>query len=98
MSSEEDGFLEECPPCERLLTYQPITPAAQTMRMAIRLKSVAWRRVVGLRCVRAGGSEALGASRRGTTGERWLAETVLERRERSGFGASRPVRSVASPT
>ncbi len=46
----------------------------------------------------AGGSEGLGASRRGTTGERWLAETVLERRSRSSDEARRPVRSVASPT
>jgi hypothetical protein len=65
--------------------------------MAMRLKSVAWRRVVGLMAVIAGRSDGLGASRRGTTGERWLAETVEERRERSMVGTRRPVRSFASP-
>lgn len=63
----------------------------------MRLKSVACRRVVGLALAMDGGSEGLGASRRGTTGERWLAETVEERRSRSMVAARRPVRSLASP-
>ncbi len=52
---------------------------------------------MGLIALIAGGSEGLGVSRRGTTGERWLAETVEERRERSMVGARRPVCSFASP-
>lgn len=46
----------------------------------------------------AGGSEGLGASRRGMTGERWVAEMAEPRRSRSMLGERSPVRSVGSPT
>lgn len=61
--------------------YQPITPAEQTMTMEKRLKSVAWRRVVG-------SLAGAGEDCKGTAGERWEAETEvsdkkLERRSLS---------------
>lgn len=68
-------------------SHQPSTPAAQTMSTANRLNKMAWRRVVGLEFLIAGGSLTFGASSKGTTGERWWDDTekVLERRSRSAL-------------
>lgn len=76
-----------------MLTYQPNTPAAQTIRTAIKLKMVAWRRVVGLVVVGAGVDDAWN----GIAGERCVAEIAEERRSWFVFGGRRPVRSFASP-
>lgn len=55
--------------------------------------------VVGFWFAIAGGSEGLGASRRGMAGERWVAETWEPRRSLNGSieWEMRPVVSFASP-